>query len=622
MRIIFDKIKIENFLSIGSAELDLGNRGYCLINGINKNPSDLAKSNGSGKSSIMEAICYALTGETIRGVKDVVNMYRDGGTYVELTFYVDNDEYIIQRYKEHKKFKTDLKIFINGQDKSGKGIRDSQKLLESYLPDLTSSLIGSVILLGQGLPQRFTNNSPSGRKEVLEKLSKSDFMIDDLKKRLQERKSYLSSELRKAEDNLLAANSKKITLERQIEEAQNRLTTMEDPSIYEDLISRSIEKLNYIDKTIEDLREKLKEYRTQLDKVQDEKSTILSNITKDENEANIEYLNIKHQVNQELNNILSDIKNIEAELRKAKSIKDICPTCGQKLPGVFKPDTSEFEYRLDELYKQKALVDEKIREVESRNREVQIKFSELKTTATKDVNNKIIEAQAHIQSLERSLGSQQSERTSEQNNLGRYQSLKATYQATVDSINNIIIENTNQIEELDKNSVYYYDSKLNYSQRLEVINKFVTITNRDFRGYLLKNVIEFIDRKAKEYCQDIFETNLIEFMLDGNNIDIRYSGKQYEVLSGGEQQKVNLIVQFAIRDMLCQFLDFRCNILALDEIFDNLDSTGCDKVIDLISKKLNDVDSVFIISHHTDLAIPSDSIITVTKHADGVSSIS
>ena len=195
----------------------------------------------------MEAICYALTGETIRGVKDVVNMFREGGTAVELTFTVDTDEYTIIRYKDHKKFKTDLKIFVNGQDKSGKGIRDSQKLLESYLPDLTSSLVGSVILLGQGLPQRFTNNTPAGRKEVLEKLSKSDFMIDDLKHRLTERKIYLNSELRKAEDNLLAIQSKVITLNNQIVEAKNRLNTMEDPSTYEDLINRSIERINYID---------------------------------------------------------------------------------------------------------------------------------------------------------------------------------------------------------------------------------------------------------------------------------------------------------------------------------------------------------------------------------------
>lgn len=105
-------------------------------------------SNGSGKSSIFDAISWVLTGETVRGIKDVVNMFTTGGTVVEIHFLVDKDQYIIQRFKDHKKYKTDLKIFINGDDKSGKGIRDSQKLLESYLPDLTSSLIGSVIILG------------------------------------------------------------------------------------------------------------------------------------------------------------------------------------------------------------------------------------------------------------------------------------------------------------------------------------------------------------------------------------------------------------------------------------------------------------------------------------------
>jgi DNA repair exonuclease SbcCD ATPase subunit len=92
-----------------------------------------------------------------------------------------------------------------------------------------------------------------------------------------------------------------------------------------------------------------------------------------------------------------------------------------------------------------------------------------------------------------------------------------------------------------------------------------------------------------------------------------------ESLTGGEKQKIDLIIQFSIRDMLCQFLDFRSNIIALDEIFDALDSVSCDKVVDLISRKLSDIDSVFIITHHKELGIPSDSVITVTKHSDGVS---
>ena len=84
-----------------------------------------------------------------------------------------------------------MKIIRNGEDVSGKGIRDSEKLLSEYLPDLTSSFLGSVIILGQGLPQRFSNNTPSGRKDVLEKLSKSDFMIEDLKQKVSDRKTQI-----------------------------------------------------------------------------------------------------------------------------------------------------------------------------------------------------------------------------------------------------------------------------------------------------------------------------------------------------------------------------------------------------------------------------------------------
>ena len=125
---------------------------------------------------------------------------------------------------------------------------------------------------------------------------------------------------------------------------------------------------------------------------------------------------------------------------------------------------------------------------------------------------------------------------------------------------------------------------------------------------------------AKQYCSQVFNTDLIEFKLDGNNISISYNNKEYEMLSGGEKQKIDLIVQFSIRDMLCKYLNFSCNILVLDEIFDNIDSVGCDKVIELISNKLQEVSSVYIISHHAEeLEIPVDNYITVVKGLDGVS---
>ena len=62
MNIQFNKVKIHHFLSFGDAEIDLRDRGYCLVSGVNRNPKDAAKSNGSGKSTIWSAISYALTG--------------------------------------------------------------------------------------------------------------------------------------------------------------------------------------------------------------------------------------------------------------------------------------------------------------------------------------------------------------------------------------------------------------------------------------------------------------------------------------------------------------------------------------------------------------------------------
>lgn len=621
MKLNFKRVKLENFLSIGQADIDLQDRGFTLIKGINNNPVDLAKSNGSGKSSITEAIIWALTGETVRGIKDVVNMFTEGGTAVELQFDVDNDEYTIIRYKEHKKFKSDLKIFVNGQDKSGKGIRDSQKLLESYLPDLTASLLGSVVVLGQGLPQRFTNNTPVGRKEVLEKLSKSDYMIEDLKRRLADRKTYLSAELRSIEDTILSAQTEIKTLTSQIEQAKIKLESLEDPVVYDDLIIRAKEKIEQLTSQLNDYREKLKEQKDIIDTYTIKKQQIESSIQIEMNEDKYSYLEVKGEYENKRTALLSQVSQLKKEIEEAKSIKDTCPMCGRKFEDVFIPDTSMQEGEIVSLNTRIKNINDHLAELSSSHSKSQIAFQEELTAATKDIVLKINEAKAHCQNYERAIVNAQNDITAEERSLARYEQYKASYLATFETLNTTISNNENQIKNINEKFVYYNEDKVNVETRLGIIQKFITLTTRDFRGYLLKNVIQYIDTKAKEYCEDIFETRNIDFLLDGNNIEIKYCGKQYEACSGGEKQKIDIIVQFAIRDMLCQFLDFRSSILVLDEIFDNIDSTGCDKVIDLISKKLTDISSIFIITHHSDLQIPEDSCITVTKFSNGVSEV-
>ena len=67
----FKKVILHNFGSYGHAEVDLENKGICLVSGRNNYKKDNALSNGSGKSFLWSGICYALTGETISGLKSM-----------------------------------------------------------------------------------------------------------------------------------------------------------------------------------------------------------------------------------------------------------------------------------------------------------------------------------------------------------------------------------------------------------------------------------------------------------------------------------------------------------------------------------------------------------------------
>lgn len=179
-----------------------------------------------------------------------------------------------------------------------------------------------------------------------------------------------------------------------------------------------------------------------------------------------------------------------------------------------------------------------------------------------------------------------------------------------------------EIKELTDKILYINQDKEKLLKHGSILDKMSTLIKRDFRGFLLKNVIDFINNKAKEYCKEVFGTQDINFNLNGNNIEITYCNKYYENLSGGEKQKVDLIIQFALRDMLCQYMNFSSSILVLDEVFDNLDAIGCSKVLNLISCKLVDIESIYIISHHgNELTIPYDNEIIVEKDEEGISRV-
>ena len=127
MRIKFVRINIHNFLSIADESVNLEDMGFTIVTGINNRKTDNASSNGSGKSSIFNAIFYVLTGETAQGVSNnIENIFSNpDDCWVEIELYVDSDKFVIKRIKSPR---PDLKISINDTDVSGKGIKESSKI--------------------------------------------------------------------------------------------------------------------------------------------------------------------------------------------------------------------------------------------------------------------------------------------------------------------------------------------------------------------------------------------------------------------------------------------------------------------------------------------------------------
>lgn len=627
MKIKFNKIIIHHFLSYDHAEVDFNDKGFCLVKGINRNPKDSAKSNGSGKSTIFNALSYVLTGETLQGLKsNLANIYYGDGCYVKLDFVVDGKEYTLLRSKDDATYGTNLKITIDGVDKSGKGIRESEEALEGFLPDLTSELIGSVILIGQNMPMKFTDNSPSGRKEVLEHLTQSDYMIQDLKDRIAERTDVLNRQIRAQEDTILSKSSKLEVIRGNLAKNRQEYVILYGPdAVVRDFDAEEAE----CEKEIARLKDLLITAAADLINAKDKLKYSMSerqevNVLKEREHGALlmeeqNALNTYVSRQTELNN---SKKALLEEITKMKSITDVCPTCGQKIPNVIKPDTSGKE---QELFKVQKNLEEVVKLKED--------AIELYTVKEKELLNKyansIKEAEENVTNCDK-LVNELNDRHSKINyDVALRENAKANIVKDRELFNTSKQRLEQSIEEQEKQKTEFEEEislakidleKLN--EHLSVVNKMNTIIKRDFRGFLLKNIIEYIDSKAKEYASQIFGCNEVDFTLDGNNIGIAFSGKDYENLSGGEKQRVDLIIQFALRDFISQYLSFYCNILVLDEITDALDSESCEKVVNFIINELSSVESVFIISHHADeLELPCDSELVVEKSADGVSRV-
>ena len=616
----FKKIILHNFGSYGHAEVELENKGICLVSGRNNYKKDNALSNGSGKSFLWSGICFALTGETISGLKsNLKNIFTDENlSYVTLDFDDNTDNYVITRYIAPK---SDLKIIKNDVDISGKGIRESEKKLGEVLPDITKDLIASTIIIGQGMPNKFSSFSPSGRKDLLEKLTKSDFMVEDIRQRVNTRLTELQRQLRDCEDSLLIHKTKNKTVEDTLRVKEEELSKAVKP----DFIGQINELTTQVELIQKDINLKTEQVKTCEEKETKANAELVKILEENTTELSFEkeaYDSAYKSCLTEKTKIESEIRSLNQEINRLKSIKDTCPTCGQKLPGAVKPDTSVQEQEVIKLNESLAVETNKLNEYNRKHTEYQAQIKAKYEKTITDLKAQVATAKQEKDLANRELINLTSQQNSLKDNLTELNYDKDNWDKYYERLQKEIEELQETVAKNSSRLLLLESTKADLNDHLAVIKKMETLIKRDFRGYLLENIIKYVDQVAKDYSDIVFGTRELNVYLDGNALDISYCGKMFDNLSGGEKQRVDLILQFAIRKMLTAYLNTSSNMLVLDEITDFLDKQSCNAIMKLIEKELATIESVFVVSHHAaELELPVDSELKITKTEDGISEI-
>lgn len=570
MNVIFESIKINNFLSLGeNIDIDLNDKGFVLVKGINQE-SNKSKSNGAGKSSIFDAIFWTITGETLRGTSDVVNEKSNCGCYCSLKFSVDSDSYEIVRYKSHPDYGNTTYFYVNDLIVSDQ-TKKSQEMINKTIPVMSSEILGSIVLLGQGLPYKFSSLSPIRRKDLLETLSGSSSQIEKLKYQLDVVESEYVSQDTEIKSKVNQCRGALDGNERILEflTESRKISSEEIVSQINNYISNRVKMTEDLEKLKEQL--KLEEVKyNDLRKVYDSLGQFIT-------KTSVELDQVKNEINS--------------------YGSGICPTCNrpydnyEELQKLLRDSTARYnnvEVTLNSLNAKMVGVRSQL------DRQMMI---------CQDIRNQCNSIEGRIQ-----IESQESDNCT-----------KALEESK--EVDTKISNSENEIKSL---RVQLYD--LNKEQ--EVVSNYLTTVqflkrqvSRDFKGYVLEEVIKFLSMRAESYGNYLFDSRKIKVSLSGNKILIYIGDRLYENLSGGERQRIDLCVQFALRDMLMTTTGFSCNLLVLDEAFDNLDSQGSDNLISLVTTEFSDVNSVFTVTHHTDISIPYDSMITVTKNSNGISEV-
>lgn len=647
MNIKFTSIELSGFRSIDQAKVNLDNQGIVIVKGINEY-EDNATSNGSGKSSIFEGIIYALFEETSSGEKDVENRILCNGFTIKLEFIIDNINYTI--YREGKKGKTSVILYKDNVDISARTKSETNKLILSIL-GISKSIFLDTIFLSQNAVTNLASLQPTARRERLEVLTNTDYTITLFKDKVKEQQSLYEDQCNNLQSSLSKLQGNKESLQQQLTEINYKIEEVNRQIAQRDLLG-NIDSINneieVTNKNIEIQKDDLKNKEEEIEVIQKEITDFIQTGNED-NQLKIEQCEKINNLKKDLDNNNNSINlnnyqieqsnnNIDKEKREIEKIKnsDTCPTCGRKYENINEEHINniikehedlinlELQKQLDYKNNNESFYNN-IKDIESRISSEQ--------TILNEIDNRICLFNEELRSKENKRTLRAAEKQTINNNINVLNNHLNELQFKKDQILSFKVGNKEEFEKMQidiQSKILDIEKEvneinLNYSKTLDLVNTakhMIQLITKEFRTYLLQNSLKYLNKTLENYSKQLFSNDgdVIKIEENDTKLDITLGNASYESLSGGERTRVNIALLLAQKSLAQMIGNISCNIIILDEILGYCDGQAETVVIDLITKELDSLESIYMVSHK-EIPIGYDKELIIIKDKSGLSKI-
>tara|TARA_B100001287_G_scaffold138519_1_gene116643 strand:+ start:13151 stop:14926 length:1776 start_codon:yes stop_codon:yes gene_type:complete len=569
-------LTVKNFMSVGNQTqaVDFDKQQLTLVLGENldQGGDDMGSRNGTGKTTIVNALSYALYGLALTNIKrnNLINKTNNKGMLVTLTFEKDGTNYKVERGRGPNI----LKFFVNDQeqeliDESQGDSRKTQETINELL-GMSHNMFKHILALNT-YTEPFLSMKVNDQKDIIEQLLGITI--------LSEKAEVLKEKIRQTRDSVTEENAK-INAQQQSNE---RITETIDSLKIKQSAWETNKKSNL---------EKLQKGIAELEHLDVDGELVKHEKLQNWEELNTEIANLKKETSTLESALMRANKSVEKVTKDIEELDNaVCYACGQELQ----------EDKIKEIENTKA---KELEDAVAYQKEIsdKLKIANDQLTEIGDINGRpdtfyetIKEVYDHKQNVAQL--KQALENSTEEND---------PYQEQIDDLTNT------GIQEVDWSTI---NALTDLKEHQEFLLKLLTNKDSFIRKKIIDQNLAYLNNRLTHYLDKLGLPHQVVFMND-LSVEITQLGQDldFDNLSRGERNRLILGMSFAFRDVW-ESLYQNINLLFIDELVDSgMDISGVENSLAILKKMGRERHkNVYLISHKDELVGRVTHVLKVIK---------